>query len=122
MSDHIIDAGFVSEQEKREAMAGSVAFIHPSVNESLGIVLLESWLARTPALVHAKGEVLRDQCLRSGAGLWFRRYPDFEEELTMLLDDSEKRRALGEAGRAFVQREYSWPAVESRLFAALDNI
>lgn len=122
MMEHIIDVGFVSEQEKREAMAGAVAFIHPSVNESLGIVLLESWLARTPALVHAKGEVLRDQCRRSGAGLWFRRYPDFEEELTMLLDQPEKRRALGEAGRAFVQREYSWAAVESRLFGALDNL
>jgi len=121
MDEHIIDVGFVSEQEKHEAMAGAVAFIHPSVNESLGIVLLEAWLARTPALVHAKGEVLRDQCLRSGAGLWFRRYPDFEEELTLLLDNPAQRRALGEAGRAFVEREYSWPAVEARLFSALDN-
>lgn len=120
MTEHIVDVGFVSEQEKREAMAGAVAFIHPSVNESLGIVLLESWLARTPALVHAKSEVLRDQCQRSGAGLWFRRYPDFEEELSLLLDNPAQRNALGDSGRAFVQREYSWAAVESRLFAALD--
>ncbi len=122
MDEHIIDVGFVSEQEKHEAMAGAVAFIHPSVNESLGIVLLESWLARTPALVHAKSAVLRDQCLRSGAGLWFRRYPEFEEELSLLLDNPDQRRALGEAGRNFVQREYAWSAVESRLFAALDAL
>lgn len=121
LEPHILDAGFVSEQEKREAMAGAVAFIHPSVNESLGIVLLEAWLARTPALVHAKGEVLRDQCRRSGGGLWFRRYPEFEEELLLLLDQPEKRRALGESGRAFVLSEYGWPAVEARMFAALDE-
>ena len=48
LQPHILDVGFVSEQEKHEAMAGAVAFIHPSVNESLGIVLLEAWLARTP--------------------------------------------------------------------------
>jgi glycosyltransferase involved in cell wall biosynthesis len=116
----LVDVGFVSEEEKREAMAGAVAFIHPSVNESLGIVLLEAWLARTPALVHAKSAVLRDQCARSGGGLWFRHYPEFEEELLVLLDDPVRRRAMAESGRAFVLRTYSWPAVEQRLFAALD--
>jgi glycosyltransferase involved in cell wall biosynthesis len=119
---HITDLGFVSEQDKREAMAGAAAFIHPSVNESLGIVLLESWLAGTPALVHAKGEVLSWQCRRSGGGLWFKRYPEFEEELLLLLDNENLRRAMGDAGRAYVKREYSWESVEKRMLAALDSL
>ena len=118
LAPHVIDVGFVSEQEKHEAMAGAVAFIHPSINESLGIVLLESWLARTPALVHAKGVVLQDQCRRSGGGLWFKTYPEFEECLLTLLDRPDLRQALGESGRRFVLNEYSWPAVQRRLFAA----
>lgn len=119
-ADHILDLGFVSEEEKREAMAGAVAFIHPSVNESFGIVLLEAWLAGTPGLVHAKSAVLRWQCEESNGGLWFRHYPDFEEALLRLLDDPTLRRALGQNGRAYVQRAYAWPAVEQRLFQALD--
>ncbi|MFH0954083.1 MAG: glycosyltransferase family 4 protein [Verrucomicrobiota bacterium] len=122
LQPHVLDVGFVSEQEKHEAMAGAAAFIHPSVNESLGIVLLESWLARTPALAHAKSEVLRWQCRRSGAGLWFRYYPEFEEELLLVLNDRRLRQALGEAGRNYVLKEYSWPAVEKRLFTALDGL
>lgn len=118
---NILDVGFVSEQDKHEAMAGAVAFIHPSVNESLGIVLLEAWLARTPALVHAAGEVLTDQCRRSGGGLWFRVYPEFEEMLLHLLDHPESAAKLAEAGRAFVLREYTWDAVLTRLFSALDR-
>jgi glycosyltransferase involved in cell wall biosynthesis len=118
---HILDAGFVSEQEKREAMAGATAFIHPSVNESLGIVLLEAWLARTPALVHGAGAVLTDQCRRSGGGLWFRVYPEFEEMLLYLLDHPEAANRIAEAGRDFVLREYTWPAVLDRLFLALDQ-
>ncbi len=121
LQPHITDLGFVSEQKKHEAMAGAVAFIHPSVNESFGIVLLESWLARTPALVHAKSEVLKWQCERSGGGLWFRHYPEFEEELLLLLADADLRRRMGEAGRDYVRRVYSWESVEKRLFAALDS-
>ncbi len=44
---HLLDAGFVSEQEKHDAMAGALAFIHPSVN-GFGIVLLEAFLAGHP--------------------------------------------------------------------------
>jgi glycosyltransferase involved in cell wall biosynthesis len=118
---HIIDLGFVSEQEKHDVMAGAVAFIHPSVNESLGIVLLESWLAGTPALVHAKGAVLSWQCRRSGGGLWFRHYPEFEEELLLLMNDETLRHAMGEAGKKYVLKEYSWNSVEQRMLAALDQ-
>ncbi len=118
---HILDVGFVSEQEKHEAMAGAICFIHPSVNESLGIVLLESWLAKTPALVHAKSAVLSDQCRRSGGGLWFKHYPEFEEALLYLCKNADARTRLGQSGRAFVEREYSWSAVETRMFAALDR-
>jgi glycosyltransferase involved in cell wall biosynthesis len=116
----ILDVGFVSELEKREAMAGAVCFVHASLVESLGIVLLEAWLAGTPSLVHAKGVVLQDQCRRANGGLWFRHYPDFEECLLRLLDDKTLRDQLAESGRRFVLDTYSWEAVESRLFEAID--
>jgi glycosyltransferase involved in cell wall biosynthesis len=118
---HMLDVGFVSEQEKHEAMAGAAAFVHPSALESLGIVVLESWLAGTPCLVSAHSDVLRHQCQASGGGLWFRTYPEFEEELLLLLDQSALRDALGRAGREYVLREYSWDAVDRRLFAAVDG-
>ena len=118
---HILDLGFVSEQEKHDAMAGALAFVHPSTLESFGIVLLESFLAGTPALVHAGSEVLRWQCRKSGGGLWFRHYPDFEEELSLLLSNEDLRKRMGAAGREYVQKEYSWESVEKRLFDALDR-
>ncbi|HOW96390.1 MAG TPA: glycosyltransferase family 4 protein [Kiritimatiellia bacterium] len=121
LEPYILDVGFVSDREKREAMAGAVAFIHPSVNESLGIVLLEAWLAGAPALVHAGGEVLRWQCRRSNGGLWFRHYPDFEQELLLLLRRPELRQRMGAAGRSYVLREYSRTAIQARFLAVLDG-
>ncbi len=116
---HILDLGFVSETEKHEAMAGASAFIHPSTLESFGIVVLESFLARTPALVHAGSAVLQWQCRRSGGGLWFRNYPEFEEELNFLLDQPARRQHMGENGRKYVLDEYAWASVDRRLLDAL---
>ncbi len=116
---HLIDLGFVDERRKREAMAGATAFCHPSVNESLGIVLLEAWLAGTPALVHAAGAVLPDQCRRAGGGLWFRDYPEFHESLLLLLEQPALAERLAASGREFTRREYAPAAVRQRLLAAL---
>ena len=119
LEGRVLDLGFVDEKEKQDVMAGAVAFCHPSVNESFGIVLMESWLARTPALVHAGSEVLTWQCQRSGGGLWFRSYPEFEEALTCLVEQDVLNRAMGDSGRQFVLDEYAWERVGERFFNAL---
>ena len=117
----VMDLGFLPEEEKREAMAGAVAFCHPSVNESFSIVQLEAFMARTPALVHGMCEVTTFHCRRARAGLWFRTYPEFEECLLRLLDRPGLRAALGNAGRRYVLEHYTCGAVSRRLMAALDG-
>jgi len=118
---NVRDFGFVSEEDKRDAMAGAVAFCHPSLYESFGIVLLEAWMAGTPALVHARSSVLKQHCKQAQAGLWFRSYPDFEEGLLLLLDQPELADQLGQNGKAYVEREYSWERIAGRLFEAIDG-
>ncbi len=115
----VIDLGFVTEERKHAVMTGALAFCHPSVNESFGIVLLEAWLAGTPALVHARGDVLPWHCRRAGGGLWFGDYAEFEEALQLLLAQPDLRRCMGEAGRRYVLREYDWSAIDQRFLAAL---
>ena len=119
LAPHILDLGFVSESEKHDAMAGAIAFVHPSQLESLGIVLLEAWLAGTPALVHSESPVLVDQCRRSGGGLWFRSYAEFEECLTRLEENDPLRQCLADQGRQFVIDNYSPEIVRARFENAL---
>lgn len=119
LHDRVIDLGFVSEAEKVSVMRDAAVFIHPSINESLGIVLLEAWRVGTPGLVHAGSEVLRRHCEDSGGGLWFRFYPDFEEALSRMLDDSRLRQSMGDSGRDYVRRVYSPDAVRDRFDHAL---
>lgn len=119
LESEIIDMGFVSEQDKHDLMAGALAFCHASVNESLGIVLLESWLARRPVLVNASGVVLTDQARRANGGLWFRNFSEFNECVEVLLAQPEVADALAASGRAFTLSNYGAEAVTDRMLRLL---
>ena len=119
-SSHIVfDLGRATEQQKWDGYAAASVFCQPSVNESLSIVLLESWLAGTPALVHRDCDVTRDHVRASGGGLTFSDYPEFAEALSMLLTEEDLARRMGEAGRRYVTEEYNWDSVIRRLLEAL---
>ncbi len=119
LAPYVLDLGFVTETEKHNAMAAALAFCHPSVNESLSIVLLEAWLAGTPALVHAGGEVMPYHCRLANGGFWFRNYPEFEEFTMLLIAQPDMRRNLGVNGRQYVLRNYNWETIGQRLCVAL---
>ncbi len=115
----IRDLGYLEEAGKWDAYAASLAFCHPSTNESLSIVLLESWLTGKPALVNAFSPVTLDHCRRSGGGLYFRDYFEFEEALLYLLREPAAAGRMGERGREYVRRYYDWEKVLDRLETAL---
>lgn len=122
-SSHVIfDLGRVSERHKWDGYAAAGVFCQPSVNESLSIVLLESWLSGTPALVHRGCEVTREHVRSSGGGLTFSDYPEFAEALLLLLADAGLAHSMGEAGRRYVEEEYNWDSVIERLLEALGVI
>jgi glycosyltransferase involved in cell wall biosynthesis len=66
--------------------------------------------------------VLEGQCVRSGAGLFYRGYSEFADALRLLVRDGELRARLAEAGRAYVAREYAWDVVEERTERFLEEI
>jgi glycosyltransferase involved in cell wall biosynthesis len=105
----VVLAGFVGEEEKRAAFAGALALVNPSTLESLSLTLLEAWREGTPGLVSAGSEVMREHTSRSGGGLTFTTYEEFRDAVDTLTGDPERRRGMGEAGRAYVLEEYGWP-------------
>lgn len=122
LAGKVRDLGFVSEADKRNAMAAATVFCQPSTFESLSIVLLEAWLSGTPVLVHAGSEVMRHHCEKGGGGLWFGNYPEFEEMLRLLLNNETLRSRMGKLGKAYAEEQYSWNAVDNRLTALLKSL
>lgn len=103
--------GFLSDEQKYALLQAAEFLVVPSQFESLSMVTLEAWALGRTVLVNGRTEVLRGQCRRSRAGLWYENYDQFREGVLTLLDDRELRRRLGENGRAFFQANYSWPVI-----------
>ncbi|MDD5748222.1 MAG: glycosyltransferase family 4 protein [Actinomycetota bacterium] len=118
-SNFIFDLGKVSESEKWDTYAACFAFCQPSVNESLSIVLLESWLAGKPALVNRNCEVTSEHVRSSGGGLVFGDYPEFAESLLFLLENPEIASKIGLKGKNYVLENYNWDKVIDKLLKAL---
>lgn len=118
----IISLGFVTEQDKFNGIKSAKLLIMPSKYESLSMVLLESWLCNTPVLVNGKCDVLKGQCIRGNAGLYYENYEEFEACLDILLASDEMRNAMGKNGMKFVLQNYSWENIEEKYISILQQI
>jgi glycosyltransferase involved in cell wall biosynthesis len=118
----VVEAGYVSDEEKRAAYAEAIALVNPSVMESLSLVLMEAWLEGTPAIVAAGSEVMRDHCERSGGGWAVDAYEGYRDAVDALLEDPELGRRRGAAGREYVLDVYGWPAVRGRFRAVVEAL
>jgi glycosyltransferase involved in cell wall biosynthesis len=114
--------GFVSDQDKFDAIAGAAALIMPSYYESLSMVALEAWAVGTPVVANARCDVLLGQCLRSNAGLYYANAAEFGAVLDAVLTDAPLAERLGRNGREFFTRHYSWPVVEQKYLDMLAQL
>ena len=116
------DLGFVEHAEMLDGLAASLASVQLSRMESFSRVLMEGWLAGTPAIVDAGCAVTREHCEESGGGVWVASAEEFSETVDRLRADPALRSRMVESGRAYVTRRYSWSAVLGRLEAAVREL
>ncbi len=119
LSNLILPLGFLSSAERSDAYAAADIFINPSMIESFSIVLMESWLQGTPALVNRDCDVTCEAVEQSGGGLAFSGFGEFAAALDILLADANLRQTLGSQGQAWVQANCRWEDVARRTIAAL---
>lgn len=114
--------GFVDDADKFDAIAASELLIMPSFFESLSMVALEAWALGKPVLANAKCDVLKGQCIRSNAGLYYENASEFVETLRAIEFNRWIAGSLGRNGRQYYRDNYDWPVVERKYLDMLQRL
>lgn len=115
-NEHIIPVGFVSDEMKYSAMRSAELLIMPSRFESLNMVILESWLCETPALVNGHCDVLREHCRKSSGGLWYTDFDEFEQCVRLMTHDRSLLTRLARSGKRYTEERYNWEKIKRLYF------
>jgi len=114
--------GFLDDADKFDAIAGAELLIMPSYYESLSMVALEAWALGRPVLANGKCDVLKGQCIRSNAGLYYDDGAEFLGTLEALEQNRWLAGSLGRNGRQFYRENYEWPVIEHKYLEMFDRL
>jgi glycosyltransferase involved in cell wall biosynthesis len=119
--DDIVVTGFVDYQTRDDAIIGALALAQPSFFESFSMILTEAFAFGRPAIVQGRCDVLAGHARRSDAAIPYDTFAEFEAALEILRADPALADAMGAAGKAYVEREYTWDTVLDRYEALLER-
>ena len=114
--------GFLGDADKFDAIAAAEMLVMPSYFESLSMVALEAWALGRPVLANARCDVLKGQCIRSRAGLYYDDEQEFVETIHTISENPWLSTALGQNGRRFFREHYDWNVIDRKYLDMLDRL
>ena len=114
--------GFLDDADKFDAMAAADVLLMPSYYESLSMVALEAWALGRPVLANGRCDVLKGQCLRSNAGLYYESFGEFVGTLEAIEQNRWLAGTLGRNGRQFFREQYDWPVIERKYLEMFERL
>ena len=114
--------GFLTTRTSSTRMAASDVLIMPSYFESLSMVALEAWALGRPVLANGRCDVLKGQCIRSAAGLYYETVRGVRRDAVRARVQRPLQRALGRNGRGYFERHYAWPVIERKYLDMFDRL
>jgi glycosyltransferase involved in cell wall biosynthesis len=118
----IVVTGMVDDRVKWGLLRGAAVLVSPSPWEAFSITVIEGMTAGVPVVVNAGCDATREHCERSGAGLWFGGFAEFEVVLDRLIGDRVLRETLRRRGLRYVATHYRWPVVIDRYASFLERV
>ncbi|HKN57388.1 MAG TPA: glycosyltransferase [Gemmatimonadaceae bacterium] len=120
LKNRIVFTGMLTGTDKDDMLARSDLFCLPSVGEGFSMAVLEALANRTAVMLSPGCNF--PEVETAGAGrIVASDIPRMVDALVDLLGDRERLKRMGEAGYAFVAKNYSWDAITERLIATYNE-
>jgi glycosyltransferase involved in cell wall biosynthesis len=114
--------GPLSEKSVIQSFVDSDLFVLPSYTENFGMAVVEALACGAPVVISDQVNI-HGEVAAAGVGLVTRcDAGEVAEALCTLLADPARRIAMGAAGRALVQRKWTWDVVASQLMAEYEKV
>lgn len=119
----IIYTGFVTDEEKVSLIKNATLIVNPSRNESLSLLLLEAMDLGKTVLVNSKSDVLLGHSRKSAqATEAYGDEQDFHAKIHKFISDPSLIEKNKIRSREYVQKNYSWPLIMSRLRKIIESM
>ncbi len=111
------------EAEKPHILAAADIFVHPSGNESFGIVFVEAWAAGKPVIGADVGAVASlIEAGRDGLLFAYGNADSLAEAALTLLANEDLQQQMGRTGQKKALKNYTWEHVSDRLRAVYAQV
>jgi glycosyltransferase involved in cell wall biosynthesis len=119
-AEDVVVTGLIDDEAKWGLLRGARALVAPSPHEAFSITVVEAMTAGTPVMVNARCGPTREHAERSGAGLWFGGFGEFEAVVERLTTDDAAHATMARNGVRYVEANYRWPVILDRYEAFLE--
>ena len=123
IGEQVVLCGRIGTDELHGWYEAATLFVHPTLYEGSSLVTLEA-MAHRRAVVATRAGGLPDKVIPGGNG-WLVPPGNTEalaDALHTALSDRRRLSMMGEAGRALVEREFSWAVATDRLLVAYRDL
>ena len=120
---------FISRDDLIDLHSGATVFVCPSIYEPFGLVILEAMACET-AVVASRVGGIPEIVVEGETGFLVDYDPEHTDRFTnelaarirLLLEDGERARAMGQAGRERVLRHFGWPSIAAKTAQLYENV
>lgn len=123
LQEHIKFHGYINETEKDFFFNSSDIFIHPSLNENFGLVIIEAMQYGLPVISTYEGAI--PEIIDNGITGILVNKNDIDElakKIILLINNDDLRKKLGEKGREKFLKKYTLRTFENNIKKIFDEI
>jgi glycosyltransferase involved in cell wall biosynthesis len=119
--ERVIFTGFISGEERLQALSASDLFVLPAVGEGLSMAVLEALAAGLPVILSPGCNLPEAETQGAGVIVLPEEIP-LAEALTQLVNDPHRRETMSQRARIWANEVFAWPRIAAQMMDIYEKL